>query len=172
MAKRAYGPDDKATVYVALKIHDGNIGRSSKETGIPEQTIRNWKREWEDSGVPSEVQEVTEKVADDIVERFEEVRALAVDQLIVALRKGDVKPRELATILGILDDKIVRARGLATSRQEVVHTLPEAKVVRELMRSLVQGALEGQSRREIELTEADIIDVEVVEPAPKALSSS
>ncbi|HEX5914828.1 MAG TPA: hypothetical protein VFY54_17040 [Rubrobacter sp.] len=172
MARRQYTPEDMAAVNVALRVHDGNIVRASKETGVPEQTIRNWKQKWEKSGIPSEVQEVTEKVADDIVESFENVRALAVEQLTAALRRGEVKPRELATIIGILDDKIVRAKGLATSRQEVVHTLPDAKVAREIMQAMVRGAIEGAAQREQEILEADIIDVEVVEQAPKALPAS
>lgn len=171
MARRVYTPEDKAAAFVALRIHDGNIGRASRETGIPEQTLRNWRQEWETSGLPQEIEEVAEKVADDIVSAYEHVRSLAVEQLSAALRRGDVKPRELATIIGILDDKIVRAKGLATSRQEVVHTLPDAKVVREIMTSLVRGALEAAAERDQELLEADIIDGEIIEQAPKALGS-
>lgn len=73
---------------------------------------------------------------------------------------------KLATIVGILDDKTRMAKGLATSRTEVTHSLPSPEDMRKLAQSYADGAVSAALERD----EA-IIDAEVVEQAPRALIS-
>lgn len=72
---------------------------------------------------------------------------------------------KLATIVGILDDKTRMAKGLATSRTEVTHTVSP-----EDMRTLaISFAADAVS--EALIRDEAIIDVTVEEQAPKALLS-
>ena len=60
--KSQYSDSDKARVYTTLLANEGNVKRSSRETGVPEATVRRWKNEFEENPPPVEV--VAEAVAD------------------------------------------------------------------------------------------------------------
>ncbi len=155
MAGRAkYTDADKARVYVALQANEGNVKRTAREIGLPENTVRRWRDDWARNGAPP-TEEVAQALGDFIGEAV-----LVRDFAITTLKKKipDAKPSELITIIGVLDDKITRARGLATNRTEHVHTLPAAEEIRELMAGFVRGALQAA-----ELRQGEIVDAEIVE---------
>lgn len=164
MGYRTYTDEDKASVFVALSVNEGNITRTSRDTGIPQSTVRDWKKEWEAEGVPEELRAEAQEQATEIVAVMERVRSKALNLL--EGRLHEAKPKELATIFGIVDDKIRLAIGLATSRSVTVHALPSPAEMRELFVGMVQGAIEAQSMRQ-----QDIVDAEIIEPA-KALNRS
>lgn len=164
MARTTYTETDKANVFVVLTANGGNLKRTAREFGIPVSTIRRWQDGWEKNGPPDT--DVLEEAAKDFLDEAEEVRGLALTSIRDKIAKGDGNVSQLATVLGILDDKIARARGLATSRVENVYTLPAPEQVRELMAGFVSGAIEAAKQRQEE-----IVDAEIVEQAPKALSS-
>lgn len=151
--RTTYTEQDKARVYVVLTANDGNIKRTARETGVPESTVRNFKREFETNPPSAEAVE-TEVVSGDYVTELETVRR----EVLTALRKEipHMKGQQLAVTLGILDDKLTRARGLATERTEHVHTLPSPEELALAGQMLASGAIEAARRRQEEIAEAEI----------------
>jgi len=160
-----YSDEDKSRAYVALATNDGKIKPTARDTGIPTSTLRMWRDEWEKNGPPQ--QELVQKAAMDFLGESEEVRNLALTKMKEKLEKGDGTLAQIATVFGVLDDKITRAKGLATSRTEHVHTLPSADEVRELMSGFVSGAIDAAKQRQEE-----IVDAELVEPKALPAASS
>ena len=170
MAGRSkYSEQDIARIYVALSANDGNIQRASKDTGIPESTIRRWRDEFKEKGPPST--DALEAAVGDFVEEAETVRGMALDVIkrkVEWLRKAPedkIKVAELVTLVGVLDDKITRVKGpVAKSRVDHHHHLPSPDELRAALSTLKQGALEAARVREEE-----IVDAEFTEQAPRAL---
>jgi transposase-like protein len=160
MAGRAtYTDDHKASVYVVLASNEGNVKRTSRDTGVPISTIRRWRDEWERlDSLPDPV--ALEKAVGDFTERATTLRDKALDELERQLHTA--KPGDLIKIIGILDDKITRSRGLADRTVEHRHVLPSA----DELHALVTGFAEA-SRQTALTRAADIIDAEVVEQAPQ-----
>lgn len=160
MAGRAtYTDEHKAQVYVTLAANDGNVKRTARDTGVPVSTIRRWRDEWdrlEGLPPPSAVDEAIGSFAD----KADTIRWKALVELERQL--GAAKPADLIKIVGILDDKITRARGLADRTVEHRHVLPTADELREL----VQGFAEATRQAALERA-GDIIDAEIVEQAPR-----
>lgn len=153
---------------MSLAMSGGNVKRASRDTGVPEQTVRNWKRNWEaNGGIPAEV---AEKVEGELAPAFMDTAISVRDQALQKIAEfiPHTEPKDLdklIKIVGILDDKVRLAAGLATQRKEVTHTLPSPEELRELAKSFAIGAVEAAALRD----EA-IIDAEVVEQAePLAL---
>lgn len=117
--KSKYSDEDKARVNLSLQVHDGQVKPTARDTGIPISTVRLWKQQWERDGVPQSVEMALTEAKDDFVENASRVRDKALERLGQVIETSD-KPRDLATVVGILDDKIARARGLPTSRTENV----------------------------------------------------
>lgn len=161
-AKRTYTEDDKIAVYVALQANDNNVTRTARETGVPEPTIRSWRKVWEAEG-PPDVTAVAEAAAD-FIEEAERVRNLALKTIEEKMPGATVSA--LIAVVGVLDDKITRSRGLASSRSEVVHRheLPAAEDLKDAIREVAAKAMEIAVARE-----ADIIDAEIVEEQALAL---
>lgn len=152
-----YTDADRAAVWVALQANEGNVARSHRDTGIPEQTIRDWKKRWKDE--PPEFETgLVEVVNNSFIERAEHVRDKLLAKYEEAVDKGTVNPDKFPVHLAILDDKIRLHRGMATSRTEQTLALPRPDEIRAMFQGLVVGALEAAANRE-----QDIIDVELVE---------
>lgn len=146
---RIYSDGERAAVYLSLAQGNGNIRRASRETGVPEQTIRDWKRDWEMNGLQPEVEEALTLEAEDSLNRMERVRDKAL--ALIEGRLHEHKPRELATLFGILDDKIRLTKGLATARTETVSALPTPEEMKALFQGMIAGAIAAQDRREAEV---------------------
>lgn len=154
MAGRAsYSEQDKARVYLALTANSGNVKRTARETGVPESTVRNFKHEFEDNPPDTAVVQA-ELESGDYVTQLETLR----NELAVALRKKipDMTGNQLAVSYGIIDDKLTRARGLATERTEHVHTLPSAEELALAGQMLATGAIEAAKQRQEELAQAEV----------------
>lgn len=150
--------EDRAAVQLALTVNDGNVERTTRDTGIPAQTVRDWKRKWAREGPPVVVADKAVDQAGDFV-----AKAVAIREKALALleeRLGDIKnPKDYAVIIGILTEKINLATGLATSRTETVHSGPSPAELASAMQGLFAGAaMAAQQRAEV------IIDVEVEQP--------
>jgi transposase-like protein len=159
MAKAAYTDDDKVKVYVALAANEGMVKRTARETGIPESTVRRWKKEFAEN--PPAIEDI-ERAVGNFVEDADRVRGKALLLIEKRIDAGDAKVNELNNTVGILTDKIDRARGLTDHKVEHTHRL-DASELRELMSGFVQDMKALSAARE-----AEIIDAEIVEP-PKAL---
>lgn len=167
MAKRVYNDGDKAAVWTALQVNKGNIAATHRDTGVPEQTIRDWKKQWEVE--PPEFDEaVISAEIEGFLQKAESVRDTLLEKYAAALAANKVSPDKMPVHIGIFIDKVQLLRGLATSRTENTVALPSAEEMKQLFRGMVAGALEAQSERD-----GDIIDAELVEQAePKALAQS
>jgi transposase-like protein len=163
-SRATYTEAEKAAAYVVLTTNDGNVKRTARDLGYPENTVRRWKKDWEQNGPPST--DELEVAVGAFLERATSVRddALTVIDMKLQLLKKDpdkAKLAELTTVLGVLDDKITRASGLATSRTEHTLALPSGD---ELVAPLIEAFKAVQqltAQREGEVIEdAEYSDVE------------
>jgi transposase-like protein len=168
-ARATYTDADKAKVYVVLTTNEGNVKRTARETGVPENTVRRWKKDFEENGPPSteEVErEVTNFLEEAVSVRDLSLQALRLKVELLLKDPDKVKVAELTTLMGVLTDKIDRAAGLALGRVEHQHTLPPVEEMAAQLGSALRLAIEAADRRDVE-----IIDAEFEEQAPKALPS-
>lgn len=151
--RTTYTEADEARVYVVLTANDGNVKRTSRETGVPESTVRNFKRKFE-TNPPSPEAVETEVETGDYTVDLQVIRT----ELAQALRREipHMRGRDLAVALGIVDDKLTRARGLATERTETVHKLPSPEELALAGAMLAQGAIEAARQRQHEIVEANV----------------
>ena len=164
MAGRStYSPEDKAAVMAVLAANGGNQKRTARETGVPLATLRYWIKHPE-SAPPSDEQ--VQAAVDGFVEGAERIRDAALKKLGDLVTNDQVSARDLITTLGVLDDKITRAKGLPTQRTEHQHALPSREELAGVLGAAITGMIEMAERRDDE-----IIDGEVVEVAPLALPS-
>lgn len=132
---------------------------------MPIQTVRDWKKQWERGGVPAEVKSEVAAVAEDVIDKFEGVRDMALDKIVELIPNATERQiPALATLVGILSDKIDRAKGLDTRKLEVEHTIANPDDVAKSLLGMVSGAVDAANQRQ------QIIDAEVVEQAPAALN--
>lgn len=159
MARRTYTDKDRAAVRLALEINQGNIKRSSRDTGVPYMTVQNWKQQWEKEGLPTSVAEALPQAAIDFTTVGVEVRDYALVKIKELIPEATIKDlRSLATLVGILDDKVRLAQGLATSRSEQVHVHAiDPETVGKQIGSYIGAALEAAQHR------ADVIEGTVIE---------
>jgi transposase-like protein len=143
-------------VYVVLTANDGNVKRTARETGVPENTVRRWRNDFQKNG-PPKTDEV-EQAASDFVEDADRVRTKALALIEQKIDAGDAKVNELNNTVGILTDKIDRAKGLDSRRVDHHHHLPAADEVRELMEGFVNNARALSVAREAEIVEAEIVE--------------
>lgn len=159
MGRRIYTDDDKGQVYAALQVYDGNVKRTARSTGIPEQTVRDWKKMWEKAGPSQEIVAASAEPRDQFVETATRLRDKAMAEIERALDAHELKGQPLINAAGMLHDKILLARGQATSRTETTQAIDPEAVGAALM-GMVKGALQAAQERA-----DDIIDAEVVEQA-------
>lgn len=153
--RKAFSDEDKARVLTTLAANNGVVKRTAAECGVSPATIRKWRGQREQGRGPSA--EIVEQAVDEFIESATRVRNLALDKLEEKIRNGEAKVSELATTLGILDDKITRARGLPTSRVETASTLPDPNQLRELMSGFVEGAIRAAEQRHSDIIEAEVV---------------
>lgn len=150
MARRTYSAADQARVAVMLQANAGNVKRTARETGVPPMTVRDWKVRWEAEGYPEPIEEVLPAVSEEITDRMDYARGLAVDTVIEKLRDGKVSAKDAAWIAQVFTDKINLIRGMATSRTEQVQIAPvDAKeLAKELAGYVARTVSEAQLRHE------------------------
>lgn len=153
--RRQYSEDDKAKVYVVLAANDGNVKRTARETGVPENTVRRWRNEFQEAPPRTEL---VEQAMGDFVEEAESVRNLALAR-IKDLIPTSTRINELNTTVGILTDKIDRARGLGETRTvKHEHELTSSDELKALMGGFVKEMRARASEREEEIQDAEIVE--------------
>lgn len=167
MARRTYTDDDRARVFTLLATNDGNVDRTVRESGVPRATVLSWKKKWEKEGAPGEVMDAAVAVADDFIEEARQTRFEAIKAL--RSKVSDASARDLATIVGILDDKIARADAVKSGRGQIehvhVHALPAPEELGEVLGSYLTRAIGAARRRDavvIEAPEEPATDAEFV----------
>lgn len=136
-------------MYVALVSSDWMVKRAARESGYSESTVRRWKAEFKSGNLPA--QEAVDAQVDGFLGDAEAVRGEAL--AILREKLPEARPSELITVVGVLDDKITRAKGLATSRVENVHALPSREEMAELLAGAVEGAIAAAQNRQREIVE-------------------
>ncbi len=156
----------KASAFIVLAANDNNITRTSRETGIPESTLRRWRNDWDREGSPDVSEPDVARALEDYVGEATLVRDFALTTL--KLKIPDAKPGELITIIGVLDDKVTRARGLATTRTEHVHRLPSREEIAALIDAGSRQIAEATIIREDEIVDAEVYEVKRRHQLPSA----
>lgn len=156
--RRSYTEADKALVFAELEMSNGNIKRTARHLNMPVSTVRSFRDKWREEGLPNEVAEAIPVVVGEFIADAERIR----DKLLVALEdavdRGQMKPREIVTALGVLTDKIRAAKGLDTRKVEHTLSLPDAQQMRELFAGVIGEVVGAAETRNQELEDADIID--------------
>jgi transposase-like protein len=158
--RSTYSDEDKAAVLAVLAANGGNIKRTARETSIPVSTLSYWAK-----GNASPSTEAVQAAVDKFVDQAERVRNMALDELERAIGTGEVKDKDLITILGVLDDKITRARGLPTQRTEHQHSLPSRDELEIVLGGAIRGMVAAAEQRDDEIIE----DAEYTVVPPRAL---
>jgi len=155
MRRKIYSDEEKAKVRFVLASNDGNLAKTARDTGISRDTIKSWNKIWLEEGTPEKYAKLEENYLNNYVADAERVRNLALKELELMIRKDDVKFRDLIVAFGILEDKITRAKGLATNRIETVVQMPDLKELGTQLGSFIQEALEAAKDRRREIVEVD-----------------
>lgn len=164
MAKSKFDSKAKAAAYVAYIANDKNEKKTSRELGIPHSTFRYWVRQWDKHGPPDDAAgELTDQVFT-FVDQATKIRSAALDKLAELIPQAEVKQLSaIATVVGIMDDKIRLASGLATKRTENTYVLPNKEELKDLMGSFVGGLVDSANERSKEVieisSESVIVDV-------------
>jgi transposase-like protein len=156
-----YDADDKARVLVALKANGGNVKRTARETGVPEQTVRNWKKEG--NSVSASVALAVPLAEDEFVKEASLIRSKALKLIEQKIEDGDAKVGELNAVVGTLTDKIRLINGEATSRTESVHHGPSPEEFGARLLAYVEDAANAQALRQADIIDAEFEETEVVE---------
>lgn len=164
--KTNHSQETKYWAYVIWKANGENAYRASKETGINESTIRSWVKVWRTEGIPEEANDIIAEIATDHTGRLAQVRDKALERLLQVIPDATEKQiGSLATVVGIMEDKIRLVAGLPTSRSET--TQRNALPSKEQMKEFVDQLVEASNTRTAEIVDADI---EIIgEQAKKAL---
>lgn len=162
MSKREYNDEDRQAVWVTLQVNKGNVARTARDTHMPEQTVRDWKKAWE-AEAPDFDPEIIEETVSVFTDRAERIRDLLMENYEKALRQGKISPDKMPIHIGIFVDKIQLLRGLATTRQEAKLALPSPEEARQLFEGVVKGALEMAKERDEALYDVDLGEQSVKE---------
>ena len=161
VARVQYTEPEKAQAFVIWVSTDYNMFRTSKDTGIPQSTIRNWIRDWKQEKNIPELEAVEQQV-DDFIAEADIVRFRALRRIKEVLPEaGPQQLGSLVTVVGVLSDKIDRVKGLPNQR--VQHTVDTTSVDATLSKFL-DGLSELSKNREDELviTVADVVEQPVL----------
>jgi transposase-like protein len=149
---------DRAAAYVIWVANEKNTRRTARDTGVPHGTLRHWVKEWQEHGPPEQVMEEIDAQVYEFVHHANRVRESAMRKLEELIPQAEVKQLSaIATVVGIMDDKIRLASGLATKRTETVHTLPSKEDMKELMSGFAEGLVGAAESRAAEIIDGEVI---------------
>jgi transposase-like protein len=149
-------------VYVAWISNDKNIRATARQCGIGHTTVAYWVKEWEKNGPPENLNDRIRANAYEFVHHASSVREKAMKKLEELIPEAEVKQLSaIATVVGIMDDKIRLAQGLATKRTETVHTLPTKEEMKELMSGFADSLVTAAEDRSNEIVVIEPIKVEI-----------
>ena len=154
--------EDRAAVYVAWISNDKNIRATARQCGIGHTTVAYWVKEWEKNGPPENLNDRIRANAYEFVHHASSVREKAMKKLEELIPEAEIKQLSaIATVVGIMDDKIRLAQGLATKRTETVHTLPTKEEMKELMSGFADSLVTAAEDRSNEIVVIEPIKVEI-----------
>lgn len=108
-----YSDEIKAETLALLDVNNGNVRKTSRQTGVPQSTIRDWR---DGKGVVDAVAEIrarkkgeiSDLIRDELEAIFEAMKS----------KRSEATYKELATAGGILIDKMQLLDGDPTSIEE------------------------------------------------------
>lgn len=159
-SRTEWSDEARANVYVVWVANEGNNRRTARECGMHPSTITAWANKWKKDGPPEGLDAKITSKAYEFVSHASRIRESAMNKLEELI--PEAKPSQLsaiATVVGILDDKIRLASGLATKRTETVHLLPSKEEMKELMSGFAEGLVSTATDR---ASETVLIDSEVI----------
>lgn len=154
-AKRTYSDEDRATVLNFLEVNKGNVKRTARETGVAEQTVRDWKKAWEKEGVPAATQDALPAVKSEFVANATRIRNMMLDNLEARVLNDDLNGRDLIVGIGVLTDKLRISSGEATSRTENISLPPTADQIGASIEAYLAKTLRDGSDRDVEIEDAE-----------------
>jgi transposase-like protein len=155
--RQQYTDQAKAAAFAALEVNDGNVKRTARELGLPISTLRRWRDEWDaNKNLPAAEDLIV--ATGDFIEDAERVRNLALKKLEAKILNGEGTVAQVATVLGILDDKIARAKGLADRVTEHKITLPSRDEIVAALEGLQAGAIAAANERDEVIVEAELVE--------------
>jgi len=102
------------------------------------------------------------------VEDANKVRKQAMEKLEELIPDaGGKQLSAIATVVGIMEDKIRLAQGLATKRTETVHTLPTKEEMKELMSGFADSLVSAAEDRAMETVQIEAESVVVNSDQPE-----
>lgn len=159
MARKVYADEQKAAAFIAWSVNKENVRRASKDSGVPESTIRDWAKVWKISGPEPELLEIAEQIAGDFVDEATRVRDKALAALERSIDSGELKDEKLITVVGVLEDKIRLGKGLATSRSETIQPAFDVNEVKELLAEYVVSTVAETKQRKKEMQQAGVEEI-------------
>ena len=159
MSRRVeWSDDDRAAAYVNWVANEKNVRKTARECGIGHTTLAYWAKDWEKNGPPPKIDDKIANTAYEFIHHANSVREQAMRKLEELIPEAEVRQLSaIATVVGIMDDKIRLTMGLATKRTETVHTLPSREDMKELMSGFSEGLVAAATDRASEVI--------VIEPA-------
>lgn len=155
MGKTKYSDEEKAQVYGALAVFKGNVKATATNLGLPQQTVRDWKKSWERDGIPEVILDKSKPILDEFYDRAVRIRDILLDTLEKRIEIDDITTKDVITSIGIFTDKIRLIEGLPTARQETVSSGVDPEELGRALARIAKGAIEVARERQFEL---DVIE--------------
>ena len=157
MPRVEWSEEDRATAYVQWVVNKKNVRRTAEDCNIPHGTLRYWVKEWEEKGPPEAMENKISSTSYEFVVHANKVRESAMNKLEELIPTAETKQLSaIATVVGIMDDKIRLASGLATRRTENTYTLPSKAEMKELMGSFVDTLITSAEDRSAVIVEGEV----------------
>jgi transposase-like protein len=158
VSKRIEWTDEaRAAVYVQWIANEKNIRRTAKDVGVPVSTLSYWIKDWKENGPPEALEGKISSNAYEFVHHASRVRESAMKKLEELIPQAEAKQLSaIATVVGIMDDKIRLASGLATRRTETTYVLPSKAEMKELMGSFVDTLITSAEDRSAVVIEGEV----------------
>src|SRR5690606_19482232 len=131
---RSYTEAQRAEALAALQANGGNLSATSRQTGIPASTIRDWR------DTPDHLTELRDEKKRDLALAIEELAHRIVE--VMPDRVHDANFQHLAVALGIAVDKLRLLRGEATNIEEVRGSDAKHELAERLARLTTRPAVE------------------------------
>lgn len=144
-------PKDKARAYATYISLNRNIKRTARTLNIPAPTIRRWAKEWDQNGLPKEIEEELPHDSPTFILTAKRVRDKLLTLLEERVDNKDISTAQLNLAFGILSDKIRAAEGVTEARVEHKISLPPKEELKELFSSVMLGVVEAARKRAEEI---------------------
>lgn len=106
-AEKKYSQDDKQRALLLLAANNGNVLKTSQDTGIPRETIRDWAKQAQ----PNAPHDAKTAATSRYLKGLGKAKELALGRVIEALPNANAV--QAATTLGILHDKEAKEKAAA-----------------------------------------------------------